>query len=84
MEAMPLLITADKTVLDIISRYRQTEALFKDLEAETGQCICCEGLFLSLGEAAERFGFNLDRVLNKLHDAVQKEEASLDASNAKY
>ena len=84
MEEISLPITADTTVLDIIGRYRQTESVFKDLEAETGQCICCEGLFLSLGKAAERFGFNLDRALKKLHDAVPKEEASLDADNAKY
>lgn len=70
MEEIPLPITADTTVLDIISRYGQTESIFKDLERETGTCICCQGLFLSLGEAAERFGFKLDRVLTDLNNAV--------------
>jgi len=63
MEESHLPITAATPILDIISRYRQTEGIFKNLEGETGRCICCEGLFLSLGEAAEQFGFDLNSTL---------------------
>jgi hypothetical protein len=62
------------SVIDIISGIAKRKTIFKELEAETGRCICCEGLFLSLGEASERFGFDLDRALKSLNDAVRKEE----------
>ncbi len=39
-------------MIDIISHYRHTEPIFKNLEEETGTCVLCEGLFLSLGDAA--------------------------------
>ena len=34
-------ITPETSVIDVISRYRETEKIFKRLEAETGSCICC-------------------------------------------
>ncbi|MBN2438223.1 MAG: hypothetical protein JXL20_06425 [Deltaproteobacteria bacterium] len=66
----PSIITPAMMILDIISEYRETEAIFKGLEVETGSCVCCRGLFLSLREAAVRFGFNLDIVLGTLNAAV--------------
>jgi hypothetical protein len=65
----PPIITPEMAILDIISEYRETEAIFKGLEAETGACICCRGLFLPL-RAAAQFGFNLDIVLGTLNAAV--------------
>jgi hypothetical protein len=44
--------------------------IFKRLEEETGACVCCQGLFLSLREAAKRFGFDLGSVLRALNAAV--------------
>ena len=65
-----MIITSETTIIGIISQYRQTEMIFKRLEEETGTCICCQGLFLSLREAAKRFGFDLDTVLMDLSAAV--------------
>ncbi len=70
MEESSLTITAATPILDIISRHRQTEGIFKSLEAETGRCICCEGLFLSLGEASARFGFDLNSVLMNINGVI--------------
>jgi len=53
-------------IIDIISRYRTTEVIFKRLEEETGTCICCQGLFLSLRKAAEQFGFDLNCALSEI------------------
>ena len=64
-------ITPETVILDIISRYRETEAVFKRLEQETGACICCQALFLPLGEAAARFGFDLDRALDDIHGLIR-------------
>jgi len=44
--------------------------IFKRLEEETGACVCCQRLFLSLREAAKRFGFDLGSVLRALNAAV--------------
>jgi len=51
--------TPETSIIDIISNHRQTEKLFKRLEEETGTCICCEGLFMSVKDAASHFGFPL-------------------------
>ena len=64
------IITPEMTIIDIISQYRQTEAIFKRLEEETEACVCCHGLFLPLREAAKRFGFDLYTVLADLNAAI--------------
>lgn len=67
---MTPIITTEMTIIDIISQYRQTEVIFQRLEEETGACVCCQGLFLPLREAAKRFGFDLGTVLAVLNAAV--------------
>ncbi len=66
----PPMIAPEAMMIDIISSYRQTEPIFKRLEEETGTCVLCQGLFLSLGDAAEKFGFDLEAVLRNLHAVV--------------
>jgi hypothetical protein len=63
-------IMPDMTILDIISENRETEKIFKQLEAELGVCICCQGLFLSLREAAERFGFHMESVMAEINTVI--------------
>jgi len=65
-------ITLETTIIDVISRHRQTEAIFKRLEEETGVCICCQALFLPLGEAAQRYGFDLKRALADIQNVINK------------
>jgi len=66
----PTIITLETTILDIISQYRETESIFKRLEEETGTCICCQGLFLSLREAADQFGFDLECALSDINTFI--------------
>ncbi len=68
-EAMPV-IAPETMIIDIISGYGQTEPIFRRLEEETGTCVLCQGLFLTLGEAAGQFGFDLKTVMGNLHDVV--------------
>ena len=42
-------IQPEMTVLDVISSYRQTEAIFKRYDAQPGERVCCQALFESLG-----------------------------------
>ncbi|MGQ9637828.1 MAG: hypothetical protein ACUVQ9_13350 [Thermodesulfobacteriota bacterium] len=63
-------ITADMTVLDIVNRYRNTESIFKKYDKQTGECICCQALFDSLRDVADRYKLNLDQLLLELEDAI--------------
>jgi hypothetical protein len=65
------IITPEMTILDIIGQYRETERIFKQLEAELGVCVCCQGLFLTLREAAERFGFYLSPVMAEIDTLIR-------------
>ncbi|HOO00753.1 MAG TPA: hypothetical protein PLN44_10160 [Syntrophales bacterium] len=67
------MVTADMEILEIIHRRPETLAVFRRLEGETGRCICCEGLFLTLAEAACAFGFDLEGTLADLR-AVESNE----------
>lgn len=63
-------IQADMTVLDIVSRHRATEAVFKHWDAMAGECICCHALFEPLEQMADRYGLNLDALLAQLNAAA--------------
>jgi len=59
-------IQPDMTVLDVVSRYRQTEAVFKKYDEQAGVCICCEALFDPLKVVSEKYGLNLKGLLSEL------------------
>lgn len=63
-------IHADMTVLDIVSRYRQTQDVFKRYDEQAGECICCRALFDSLRDVAERYGLDLRKLMADLVHAV--------------
>ena len=60
------------TVLDIVSRYRETEAVFKAWDRRAGVCICCQALFETLQTVADRYALDLDELTAEL-DAVVKQ-----------
>ena len=60
------------TVLDIVSRYRETEAVFKAWDRRAGVCICCQALFESLQTVAERYGLDLDVLTAELNAVVKR------------
>ncbi|MBW2284616.1 MAG: hypothetical protein JRF65_08470 [Deltaproteobacteria bacterium] len=47
-------IRPNMTVLDVISRYRRTEAVFRKYDDKAGVCLCCDALFEPLWEVAVR------------------------------
>lgn len=61
-------ITPDMTVLDIIHRHRETEAVFRRYDAAAGECICCTSLFETLQDVSEKYGFDV----NELMDAIRQ------------
>ena len=59
-------IRKDMTVLDVVSKYRQTEAVFKQYDQQAGECICCRALFESLQDVAARHKLDLEELLTDL------------------
>jgi hypothetical protein len=63
------LIHPEMTVLDVVSRYRQTEKVFKRYDAQAGECICCQALFESLRDVAKKYDLDLIKLLADLEAA---------------
>ena len=59
-------IRPDMTVLDVVSRYRSTEHVFREYDQEAGICICCEALFESVAGVAGTYGLDLERLITDL------------------
>lgn len=59
-------IHPEMTVLDIVSRYGKTEAVFKQYDKQAGECICCQALFEPLNKVAVRYGLNLEKLMADL------------------
>lgn len=58
------------TVLDILSRHRETEAVFKAWDSRAGTCICCQALFDTVQEVADRYGLDLERLMAEINAVV--------------
>ena len=67
-------IHADMTVLDVVSRFRRSEAVFKKYDERAGVCICCEALFEPLKDVSAKYGLDLKELLSELESAVNGRE----------
>ncbi len=63
-------IRSEMTVLDIISRYRKTEAIFKQYDKLAGECICCQALFEPLSKVAVKYGLKLEKLIEDLENVA--------------
>ncbi len=52
-------IHPEMTVLDVVSRHRETEAVFKQYDEQAGECICCQALFEPLKNVAANYNLDL-------------------------
>jgi len=59
-------IHPEMTVLDVVSRYRKTEAVFRRYDSLAGECICCQTLFEPLRDVAKKYNLDLKRLLADL------------------
>jgi len=64
-------INPDMTILDVVSRYQQTEAVFKQYDEKAGVCLCCQALFELLQDIAEKYCLDLKRLLADLEAAAK-------------
>ena len=65
-------IHAEMTVLNIVSKHRKTEAVFKNYDKKAGVCICCRALFEPLGKVAVKYDLNLEELLEDLEAAARE------------
>lgn len=65
------IIAPEMTILDILSRYRHTEAVFKQYDEKAGVCLFCQALFDPLKEVARRYGLNLSELILDLKVAAK-------------
>ena len=63
-------IDSRMTVLDNMSRHRETEAVFASWDHRAGECICCRALFETVAQVARQYGLNLDRLMADLKAAA--------------
>lgn len=63
-------ITPDMTMLDVIHRFRKTEAVFRRYDHDDGECICCTSLFETVTEVAKKYGIGLEDLLAALRRAA--------------
>jgi len=66
-------ISQDMTVLDVVSEYRSTEAVFRSYDDRAGACVCCTCLFETVEALARTLGLDLDAFLRELETAASAE-----------
>ncbi|MEA2107822.1 MAG: hypothetical protein U9P07_00165 [Pseudomonadota bacterium] len=66
-------IHPEMTVIDIITRYRETEKVFKKFDEKTGVCLCCEALFETIQVVSEKFDLELESLLSDLEIVADKQ-----------
>lgn len=64
-------IQPDMTVLDIVSKHRETEAVFKRYDEKAGECICCQALFDTVQDVAEKYGLDLGQLITDLTTIIK-------------
>ncbi len=73
------MISTDDTLLDLLEQYPETEDVFKLYTQKIGICICCEALFCTVAEVAERYELDIEELMTRLNNAVnENQEESLD------
>jgi len=70
MGKMTRKITPQLTVLDVVAKYRPTEQVFREYDKLAGECICCQSLFCTLEEVAQKYGIELNKLLADLDKAA--------------
>ena len=65
-------IRPEMTVLDVVSRFRETESVFKEYDKAAGECICCQALFDPLRDVAAKYSLDLGKLLDDLESVVGK------------
>jgi hypothetical protein len=69
--AGPEPVTPRMTLLDVMYRWRATEAVFAAYEAQAGVCLRCQALFDTLETTAATYRLDLQALLRDLNALVR-------------
>lgn len=61
------MITHKMTVLDIVEKYPETEAVFHEYDDSLGKCLLCNNLFDTIEDVSENYNLNLIDMIEKLN-----------------
>lgn len=61
------MITQKMTILDIVEKYPETEAVFHEYDSFLGKCLLCNNLFNTIEEIAKSYNLNLIELIEKLN-----------------
>lgn len=64
-------IGAEMTLLDVVAAHRATEDVFRSRDEQAGECLLCNALFLTVREACETYGLDLESLLAELRAAAR-------------
>ena len=67
-------IKPDMTILDLVSRYPETEAVFRQYDEKAGECLCCHALFDTLRVVADKYQLDLKQLTADLEAVVEDHE----------
>lgn len=63
-------LTSDMILLDIVSRWPATEAVFRRYDEKAGVCLCCTCLFDTIEDVASRFSLDLKAFIHDIEKAA--------------
>jgi hypothetical protein len=66
------------TLLEVIYKWRPSEAIFMAYEAQAGTCLRCHALFDTLEAAAQKYNLNLDQLVAELNVLALSLDSSQD------
>ena len=59
-------ISAQSVLLDILTEYPAAVEIIKEYDEAAGVCLCCEMLFATLAEIAEKYGLDRNELITRL------------------
>jgi hypothetical protein len=63
-------ISGNTILLDIVSRWPATEAVFRRYDEKAGVCLCCTCLFDTIEDVASRFSLDLKAFIHDIEKAA--------------
>ena len=60
-------------LLDVISEYPETEAVFRCYDSRAGKCLLCHHLFETIAEVSMTYGLDKKKLLAELKKAALQE-----------
>lgn len=65
-----MMVTLQTSMLELLELHPETEAVFEQYTRRIGICICCEALFCTIGEVANRYEIESDELISRLESVL--------------